>query len=91
MAKEKWANETTTMVELKGRRITVWLKEYDNGRHRVGAFFTDKSIGVVVRQNSELRARILELEELLNISKKTFIDAVNDESEVKGCVKQKNT
>lgn len=67
----KIVKEETKEITILNREIAVWVREYDSGVQRVGAFFVDRNRTYLTRQNILLRKRIQELEEKLKNEKQT--------------------
>jgi hypothetical protein len=63
LGKVKKEDEKT--ISIFGRRLVVWVKEFESGVQRCGAFFADKNRTWLTKQNKELRKKIQELEERL--------------------------
>ena len=55
--------KTVTMFE---REVLVWVKEFESGLQRVGAFFVDRNRAYLTKQNMKLRVKVQELEEELS-------------------------
>lgn len=61
----KVKKEDQEEVTLFERKIIVWIKEFESGVQRTGAFFADKNRIWLTKQNIELRRKIQELESKL--------------------------
>ena len=59
----KIKKEEEKMITLFEREIIVWVKEFDSGLQRVGAFFADRNKSFLTKQNIELRKKVQELED----------------------------
>ena len=65
----KVVKEEQKMLKIFEREIIVWVKEFDSGLQRVGAFFADRNKAFLTKQNMELRTKVQELEKLIAKSK----------------------